>query len=173
LAPETIGDNSAMQRTHEFDKLAGLIDGISIAMLATVEADGELRSRPMATQAMTETGDLLFFTRRDAPKVGEATHHPVNVVYADTKANTYVSVSGTAALDTDRSEIAAHWKPELNAWFPDGVDDPQIALLRVHVVRAEYWDAPHPAMVKVLEFAKAVTGAPVSFGDHGTVENAG
>jgi general stress protein 26 len=159
-----------MQRSPEFDKLAGLIDGIAIAMLATVEADGELRSRPMATQAMTADGDLLFFTRRDAPKVGEATHHPVNVVYADTKANTYVSVSGNAVLDTDKAEIAAHWKPELKAWFPDGVDDPQIALLRVRVTRAEYWDAPHGPIVRILELAKAATGAPVSFGDHGTVE---
>jgi general stress protein 26 len=154
----------------ELDKLASLIDGITIAMLATTEADGQLRSRPMATQALTADGDLLFYTRRDAPKVGEATHHPVNVAYADAKGNTFVSVSGSATLDTDPAEIRAHWKPELQAWFPGGVDDPQIALLRVRVERAEYWDAPHGPIAGVMEFVKAVTGKPASIGEHATID---
>jgi general stress protein 26 len=154
----------------ELNKLASLIEGIGIAMLTSTEADGELRSRPMATQAMTPEGDLLFYTRRDAPKVEEAAHGPVNVAYADAKGNTYVSVSGSAVLDTDRAEIRAHWKPELAAWFPGGVEDPQIALLRVHVERAEYWDAPHSPIVRVLEFLKAATGTPGAIGDHATLE---
>jgi general stress protein 26 len=154
----------------ELDKLSTLIDGITIAMLTTTEADGQLRSRPMATQAMTPEGDLLFYTRRDAPKVDEAEHRPVNIAYADAKGNTYVSVSGNALLDTDPAEIRAHWKPELKAWFPGGVEDPQIALLRVRVERAEYWDAPHGPIVQVLEFVKAVTGSPSSIGDHATIE---
>ena len=110
----------------ELTKLASLIEGITIAMLTTTEADGELRSRPMATQAMTPDGYLLFYTRRDAPKVDEAAHRPVNVAYADAKGNTYVSVSGSSVRDTDRAEIRAHWKPERAAWFPGGVEDPQI-----------------------------------------------
>jgi general stress protein 26 len=154
----------------ELDHLSKLIDGISIAMLTTTEADGQLRSRPMATQAMTSEGDLLFYTRRDAPKVGEAEHRPVNVAYADAKGNTYVSVSGTAMLDTNPAEIRAHWKPELKAWFPGGVDDPEVALLRVRVERAEYWDAPHGPIVQVLEFVKAATGKPSSVSDHATIE---
>ena len=153
----------------DLDKLSKLIDGITIAMLVTVEADGALRSRPMATQTMTADGDLLFYTRRDAPKVDEAAHAPVNVAYADAKGNTYVSVSGSAMVDTDPAEIRAHWKPELKAWFPGGVDDPQIALMRMRVDRAEYWDAPHGPIVQVLEFVKAATGAPTSIGDHATI----
>jgi hypothetical protein len=57
----------------------------------------------------------------------------------------------------DRAKIDELWKPFLKAWFPEGKDDPQIALIRVDVDHAEYWDAPSSTMVKVVGFLKAVT----------------
>jgi general stress protein 26 len=48
------------------------------------------------------------------------------------------------------------WSPLHKAWFPKGLEDPKIALLRVDVDRAEYWDAPSSAAVRLFGFAKAV-----------------
>jgi general stress protein 26 len=59
------------------------------------------------------------------------------------------------------------WKPELKAWFPKELDEPEIALLKVTVVRAEYWDAPAGWVAKTLGFVKATTtGQPAKSGDH-------
>ena len=48
------------------------------------------------------------------------------------------------------------WTPVLKAWFPKGKDDPDVALLKVDVTKAEYWDAPSSTIVKLVGFTKAV-----------------
>jgi len=139
-------------------KLGELIKGIQVAQLTTVEDDGSLRSRPMGTQDIEFDGTLWFFTQIQAPKVRElrAEEH-VNVTYSDIDHDRFVSVSGRAQVVQDREKIDELWKPFLKAWFPQGKDDPQIALIRVDVDHAEYWDAPNSTMVKVVGFLKAVT----------------
>ena len=52
------------------------------------------------------------------------------------------------------------------AWFPQGLDDPQLALLRVNIERAEYWDSPGRAAY-LLGIAKAtLTGKPTNMGEN-------
>jgi general stress protein 26 len=157
---------SDMSAEH-VSKIRELVDGIEIAMLTTVDDAGSLRSRPMAAQEMADDGTLWFFTGKSAPKVHEAQEYPVNVAFSDAKANTYVSVSGTARLVTDSAKIHELWKPQLRAWFPDGVDDPDIALLSVKPTAAEYWDAPARSLVHLFGLAKAlVTRQPADPGEH-------
>ena len=154
--------------TEHVEKLRQLVRDIRFAMLTTVDESGFLRSRPMATQEMADDGALWFFTGKDAPKVGEAQDYPVNVALTDPKANTYVSISGTATLVTDSAKIHELWKPPLVAWFPDGVDDPNIALLCVTPTAAEYWDAPNNVLVHLFGIAKSlITRQPASdVGEH-------
>jgi general stress protein 26 len=152
------------------EKLASLIKGIHVAMLTTVEASGEFRSRPMGSQGLDDNGRLTFFTSLDSALVSEATARPVNVSYADTGKNTYVSISGHAQLDTNLETIRALWKPEFKAWFNDGVDDPNIGLLHVSVDNAEYWTTPGGPLTKLAEFAKAASGsASARFGEHAKI----
>jgi general stress protein 26 len=152
--------------THHHDlpedvkRLGEKIKGIRIAMLTTFHEDGTLRSRPMATQQMEFDGDLWFLTYADSPKVGEVQKdQQVNLSYAAPDDNRYVSVSGTAQLVRDRQKIDELWNPFYKAWFPNGKDDPNIALLKVNVTSAEYWDASSSKMVMLYHIAKsAITG---------------
>ena len=146
--------------SNELQHLAGLIRGIKTAMLTTACADGTLRSRPMATLEREFDGTLWFFTHADAPKVGEVQQErQVNVSYADADGQRFVSVSGRAALVLDRKKNQELWNPAYKAWFPKGLDDPQIALLRVEAEKAEYWDAQSSAMVQLMSLVKGlVTG---------------
>ena len=97
--------------THEkhqenVQKLRELITGIEFAMLTTVESDGRLRSRPMATQRSEFDGDLYFFTNISAEKVNEVEgEQNVCVSYADPQEQRYVSMSGVARLLNDRAKI--------------------------------------------------------------------
>lgn len=147
-----------METTEEnVQKLGELIKDIKMAMLTTVDEDGSLRSRPMATQRTKFDGALWFFTRASAPKVDEVEHeHEVNVSYADADSNTFVSVSGTAELVRDQTKIKELWTPALKAWFPNGSDDPEVALLKIDVEKAEYWDSPHGKVVQLIGYVKAV-----------------
>lgn len=148
-------------------KIAELVKDIQFAMLTTVEPDGTVRSRPMATQKQEFDGDLWFFTGASSPKVREIrTDSQVNVSFADPGNNAYVSISGTAQLVRDRQKIEELWNPIYKAWFPDGLDDPDLALLKVTSTQAEYWDSPNGKIVQAIGFAKAIiTGKQAEVGE--------
>lgn len=149
------------QREH-IKRLNHLIEDVEFAMLTTAQPDGTLRSRPMATQQCDESGNLWFFTEMNSGKVAEAQTDPhVNVSYASPEDQTYVSVSGTCEIVRDMAKMKELWNPLYKAWFPKGLDDPEIALMKIHITDAEYWDSPNGTMVQLAGFVKAIaTGTP-------------
>lgn len=149
--------NAPAATANDIQKLGKLIHGIKVAMLTTAEADGSLRSRPMVTQDREFDGTLWFFTRADAPKADEVrVRTQVNVSYASHPDQHYVSVSGTAEIVRDKEKTKQFWNPVLRAWFPKGLDDPDLALLCVDVTKAEYWDAPSSTFIHLAGFVKAI-----------------
>jgi general stress protein 26 len=155
-------------RQQQFSKLDELLKDIRIAMLTTVGEDGSLRSRPMAAPRVAFDGALWFFSGADAPKVEEAQqHHQVNVSFADPEHQRYVSISGTASPVRDRQKMEALWSPWFRTWFPRGLDEPNLTLLKVDVEKAEYWDAPSSTMVQLYGVVKAtLTGKAPQAGEH-------
>jgi general stress protein 26 len=141
-------------------KLRDLIKDVKIAMLSTVDDQGQIRSRPMGTQQVEFDGNLWFFTADDSEKAAEVEAHPqVNVSYASSEKNRYISVSGKANLVNDKDKMEELWNPLFKAWFPDGLDDPRLTLLRVEVEQAEYWEAPAGAggmVATVIGFVQGV-----------------
>jgi len=157
-------------REESIKKVNDLIEEVEIAMLTTIDG-GTLRSRPMQTQEAEFDGVLWFFTSTDTHKTDEIEKdNRVNVSYASPAANTYVSVSGAASIVKDKEKIEELWNPILKAWFPKGLDDPTLILLKVSVEQAEYWDSTSSTIVKLAGFVKAlVTGERADGGDHGKV----
>ena len=155
-------------REESIQKLQELIQDIEFAMLTTVHDDGTLRARPMATLQNRFDGELWFFTKKDSPKVDEIEkEHEVCVAYARPDKQHYVSLSGTANVSRDRAKMEELWSPALKAWFPEGLDDPQICLLRIRISHAEYWDSPNSAVAHLIGLAKAAaTGESQQVGEN-------
>lgn len=157
--------------THDSQiaKLRDLVKDIEYCMLTTIAENGSLHSRPMATNREIEpNGDLWFFTYADSAKVTEVDRvEQVNVSFSAPDKQRYVSMAGTAQTIRDRAKMQELWKPELKAWFPKELDEPGIALLKVTVETAEYWDAPAGWVAKTIGFVKAATtGKPASSGEN-------
>jgi general stress protein 26 len=151
-----MGMAQTSDRQESIAKLNELIKDIEVAMLTTYEQDGSLHSRPMATQKIEFDGVLWFFTRASSHKVQEVERdHHVNVAYSAADKQRFVSVSGMARLVKDRQKMEELWNPAYKAWFPDGLDDSDLALLKVTVEHAEYWDSPSSFVAHALGFAKA------------------
>jgi len=146
--------------SNEISKLSELIKDVRIAMLTTVDEEGSLRSRPMATQQAPFDGNLWFFTDIHSAKAYEVRKdNQVNVSYAAPDDNKYISVSGTASVVQDKNKAKELWNPILKAWFPKGIDDPDLCLLKIDVEKAEYWDTPSGKMVTLFSLVKSlVTG---------------
>jgi len=158
-----------MPRQEQLDKMWSMIRDVQFAMMVTRDEDGHLRSRPMANQqADAFDGSLWFFTYADTPKVDETNReHQVCLAFADASRQTFVSVSGHAEIVRDKAQIDRLWREPLATWFPKGKDDPRIALIKVVIEKAEYWDAPSSTMVHAYGYLKAkLTGEPPKPGDH-------
>lgn len=161
------------QTSDNLEKLREMIKDIDFCMLTTIDEQGDPHSRPMSSNGdIDPNGDIWFFTGASSQKVGEIENSPkVNVSFADPKNQRYVSVTGSAQLTRDAKKIEELWRPEFKMWFPKGKDDPEIALLRIRLEKAEYWDSPSSTIAYVVNFVSAVvTGKEPEFGENRKVE---
>lgn len=148
------------------EKLAEMIKDIKFTMMTTIDHEGRMHSRPMATMKINDIhhfdGNLWFFTKIDSTKVYEIDDdHEVNLAYANPDKQQYISVTGTGIILKDQSKMQELWIPTLKAWFPEGLEDPQLALIKVKVDFAELWDTPPSKVVQIFGMAKSlVTGKP-------------
>jgi general stress protein 26 len=160
-------------RTDNLEKLRSMIKDIDFCMLTTIDEAGDPHSRPMSSNGdIDPNGDLWFFTGASSHKVTEVARAPkVNVSFADPKNQQYVSVTGKAQLVRDQKKIEELWRPEFKLWFPEGKDDPEIALLRISLEKGEYWDSPSSTVGYALSFVSSlVTGKQPDFGENKKVD---
>ena len=164
----------SQQPTHSeaIQKINELVKGKEIAMLTSVSEEGHFHARPMAILDVDFDGDVWFFTKKDSPKVDQIQSEPrVNVAYSDPSNQDYVSLAGKARLVVDQALNEKYWKPQFEAWFPDGLDDPQLSLLKIEVEGAEYWDAPSSTIAHVKGFIQTkISGEQQHVGEHAKVE---
>lgn len=150
-------------------KVWDLIKDIRVALLVTTGSGGRLHGRPMAAMNKDFDGALWFASRESTPKLDEiAANGHVLLAYSEPKSQDYVSVSGNATVVRDPGKVKELWSEPARVWFPKGPEDPDIALIRVEVESAEYWDAPSSAWVFAMGYAKArLTGeAPRDVGEN-------
>ena len=150
-------------------KLVELIKDIKITMFTTIDADGHFVSRPMAQQLTEPDGDLWFFAERDSRLVEQVTANPhVGLTLTDT--STWISIDGEAQVVDDRDKAKDLWNTFVEAWLPQGPDDPSVLLLKVDAHTAEYWDTPGGRVASLISLVKSkVTGERYEGGDQGTV----
>lgn len=156
---------------NEHAKLWELIKDTRFGMLTHRHDDGQLHSHPLTTQnkKVDEGAALYFFVPKDGDIARSvATDGSVNVAYANTDDDSYVSVSGQASVLEDPAKKQELFNPAAKAWFPAGPTDPNLALLAVRILEAEYWDVTDSKMVQLLKMARsAITGnPPTDLGEH-------
>ncbi|WP_229073789.1 pyridoxamine 5'-phosphate oxidase family protein [Actinoplanes sp. DH11] len=154
------------------DKVKAMVKDARICMLTTMTEDMRHVSRPMALQDVEFDGELWFFTYADSDLVEQIGRHPqVNVSFSDAKQNNWVSIAGAASRVDDRGKAAELWSAPLKAWFPEGLETPNLTLVKVTGQTAEYWESAHSSkVVTMLGYAKAaVTGKTPDAGENETV----
>jgi general stress protein 26 len=161
--------SETLTQGEKLGKLREIVKAVDICMLTTVDERGDLHSRPMSNNRDVEfDGDLWFFTYGSSHKVDEVGRVPkVNASFADVDGQLYASLTGHAEVVRDRAKVEELWKPHLRAWFPEGVDTPDIALLKVTVERAEYWDSSQSFIAHAVGLVSSlVTGETAQVGEN-------
>jgi general stress protein 26 len=165
--------SEAMTLEDKLRKLREIVKAVDICMLTTVDERGDMHSRPMSNNREVEfDGDLWFFTYGSSHKVDEVGRVPkVNASFADIDGQQYASLTGRAEVVRDRAKIAQLWQPHLKAWFPEGVETPDIALLKVTTERAEYWDGSQSIVAHAVSFVSSlIKGEPAQVGENEKLE---
>ncbi len=126
-------------KNSEIQTIDRLIESFETAMLTTESLSGQLRARPMMIADHLDGGALVFVTRAEDEKLEEVLHKN-QVAVTMQSGGQYLSISGTARLETDRVKLDELWSPSWKIWFPGGRGDPECCLIRVEPTVAEYWD---------------------------------
>ena len=101
-----------------------------------------LHPRPMTAMAENSRGPLWFFTASDtdfgeALERGRSLQALAMVMSKDHEL--FATVGGSLVRDRDPANIERLWNPWVSAWFPGGMDDPKVRLLRMETSGAEIW----------------------------------
>jgi general stress protein 26 len=122
-------------------KVYDILKGFSTAMFVTFGVDGRPAARPMhVARVEEESGDIWFFTGRGGNFMEELKKDPVVLLAFQNDSSAYLSVRGRARIEHDKSRAKELWKEPYKVWFPQGPEDPDIALVAVEMRDAEYWD---------------------------------
>lgn len=152
-------------------KIRQLLKELPIAFMVTVNGP-EIAARPIGVVGdhAAFDGSLWFITDRRSRKVaairdGAAT----TLLFQNDREGTYLHLSGHASVVEDTQRLKELYTSIQRTWFPDGVDDAHMTLVRFDATTASYWDGHASKLRLAAAFAKSVlTGAPGASGNAGT-----
>jgi len=150
------------------ETLADLVEGSRFAMFTTQDADGNLVSRPMTVQEVTDDDTLVFISQAGTDVSRQSDGKQVNLAIADD--GKWVSIAGTGQVSDDRATKERLWNTANDAYTDGGPENPDNVVIRVQADSAEYWDTPGGVGVALGILKAKVTGAKPKGGDHGTVD---
>ncbi len=151
-----------------------ILEHFDTGMLTTRDQRDQIQARPMAIADRDANGGIWFITSADTQKIDEMRAHP-NVAVSFQGSRRYLSITGRAEVLRDQQRVEQLWSKAFDPWFEQGKDDPQVTLVHVRPVRAEYWDQTGTKGLRFLyEAAKAAFSDDTANADdrdlHGVVE---
>ena len=146
-----------LQQEEAISKLKDLVSDVNICMFTTMDENNEVRSRPMFTASVDEEGNIWFFTNEFSEKVNEVSKdNIVHLIYSHPGKNIYVDVKGSCSMIIDRKKMDELWNAAAKKWFPEGLDDPKICLIKVATEDAYYWNHSRSKMGLFFQMIRSI-----------------
>ncbi len=137
-------------------KIHDILKDFETALLITKGVEMPFHARPMAIAQVEPGCDVWFFTGRSSAKAREIENDERVLIVCQNEMNRYLTLHAAAKLIFDRDKASQLWKESYRTWFPGGVHDPDLVLIRAQAEFAEYWDTAGLQSVRYLfEAAKA------------------
>ena len=154
-------------------KIRELLEKLPIAFMVTAD-HGTLTARPIGVVGDNAEfdGALWFITDKRSRKVAAIeAGATTTLLFQNDKEGTYLHLSGRAAVVEDAAKLKELYTTLQRTWFPKGVDDPDITLVRFDADEADYWDSHDSYIRLAAAFAKSiVTGTPGKSGNAGVAK---
>ncbi|MEO6546518.1 MAG: pyridoxamine 5'-phosphate oxidase family protein [Ferruginibacter sp.] len=154
-----MGSHKNLADQEGIDKLRELVKSQAMCMFATNLTSFPISARPMSTQEVDDEGNLWFFSQASSEKNAELeTDNRVQLFFANTSSSEYLSVAGEATILKDKEKAREMWTRWVKTWFTEGVDDPELTIIKVVPEDVYYWDTKNNRMISLL---KIMTGAVI------------
>ena len=82
----------------------------------------------------------------------------------------YLHLTGVATVIRDLPKMRELYSPTLKTWFPGGLEDPYLTLIRFEANGGAYWDSPGGMLQSLAAFGVARDGRPVKTGEAGDLQ---
>jgi len=138
--PEPVAQEVPGTLSHTLFLVQELTKAVPVVVLISRGVDGRPKSRPMTLPSCSFDGNVWLLTSRHSQKIIQIQQDPlVHIVYPHPQSNYYLSLEGTASLVDEYEQKRNLWAARYRSWFPDGVDDANLILLRIKIECGEYW----------------------------------
>lgn len=173
MANESNYESQHLSGEAALTKVRELLKHFRSTMMVT-KGNGSLHSRPMGIQGDADkfNGVLWFFTDRKCRKIEEISDDPaVSLIFQSDNDSAYMHLFGRATQSDDRAKMKELYTPLLKTWFPEGLDDPRMTLIRFDADHGDFWDSPGGMLQVLAAFTKSlVTGKRGQGGEMGEVK---
>ena len=123
---------------------------IDVTMLFTHGEGSTMAGRPMSNNGEVDyDGDSYYFTWSASRMVGEIERDPTVSLSFQGAKHFLVAVAGKAELIRDKAQFKTHWSKDLDYWFKDGIDTPDMVMIKVTANRVHYWDGEEDGEIVV------------------------
>jgi general stress protein 26 len=148
-------------------KVYEIVKKFSTTMMVTLGPENRPEARPMHIAKAEENGSIWFFTGSGGRVANEVAEDPYVLLVFQDERSSYLTLRGNARVVNDRATMKELWSEPYKVWFPGGLDDPELTLIAVEPLGAEYWDNGGLNRIEYLyEAAKAyVTGTTPKVND--------
>jgi len=145
------------QRAQFFGRLGQFQSG----MLTTLSSDGAPHVRPMAVARLDEDCSIWFLTQDSSEVVTEIRTDEIGTVSFQRDPDLYVVVNGFVHIVHDIRVAKQLWQESLRTWFPEGLDDKTMSVMKLEPHSGEYWENAGASRLRsAYEFVRStVTGS--------------
>ncbi len=168
-----MGDVKNVNNNEAIEKIKVLAEKAQTCLFCTkIETGKPFSTRPMSAQKVDDAGNIWFLSDKDSTKNMEVKDDDnVQLLFSGSSHSDFLSLYGKASINYDKAKIKELWEPIVKTWFQQGVDDPNISVIKVEPSEGYYWDTKHGKIVALTKMLTSmVTGKTMDDGIEGKIK---
>jgi len=164
-----MGNFEHLSGTKAIEQLKEIVDHQRTCMMVTDTTTFPSHGRPMAVSEVDDNGVFWFLTLRTSEKFDDIVKDPrMSLYFSNPSDQEFMSVHGRCEVLNDMARKKELWSVWAKAWVPDGVENPDLRVLKLTPEDGYYWDTKEGKVVASVKIAFALLTGNV--GKDGGVE---
>lgn len=156
--------HSKNEKVHEIFKK---MKNIKISFLNSFKNE-QISARPMTTFFKDEDySNIYFISPTDSDQIDDFKSTPTaTATLSDLSDNIYVECQGHISLTQSKEKIEPFWNEMTEAWFPKGITESDVTLVRLEIANIECWDSSGSTLYKAINLITSrLTNTKPDFGN--------